>query len=79
MADALAWERLSPAHRKRDRLALAASGFAGLGLLKMLSGHLEAVSGLHSLPSAILLMVLPGLGCSGCFSDGTGARGRGGG
>lgn len=62
MADALAWERLSPVHRKRDRLALAASGFAGLGLLKLLSGQLEAVSGLHSLPSAILLLVLPGLG-----------------
>lgn len=61
MDDALAWERVSPAHRKRDRLALAASGFAGLGLLKVLSGQLEAVSGLHSLPSAILLMVLPGL------------------
>lgn len=62
VADALAWERLSPAHRKRDRVALAASGFVGLGLLKLLSGHLQTVSGLHSLPSAILLLVSPGLG-----------------
>lgn len=59
LGDALAWERVSPAHRKRDRLALAASLFAGLGLLKMLSGQLEAVPGLHSLPAAFILMALP--------------------
>ena len=59
VGDALAWERVSPAHRKRDRLALAASLFAGLGLLKMLSGQLEAVPGLHSLPAAFILMALP--------------------
>jgi hypothetical protein len=57
--DALAWERVSPAYRKRDRLALAASLFAGLGLLKMLSGQLEDVPGLHSLPAAFILMALP--------------------
>ena len=57
--DALAWERVSPAYRKRDRLALAASLFAGLGLLKMLSGQLEDVPGLHSLPAALILMALP--------------------
>jgi len=57
--DALAWERVSPAYRKRDRLALAASLFAGFGLLKMLSGKLEDVPGLHSLPAAFILMALP--------------------
>lgn len=57
--DALAWERVAPAQRKRDRLALAAGFFAGLGLLKMLSGQLEAVPGLHSLPAAIILICLP--------------------
>jgi hypothetical protein len=57
--DALAWERVSPAYRKRDRLAFAASLFAGLGLLKMLSGQLEDVPGLHSLPAAVILMALP--------------------
>lgn len=59
--DALAWERVSPALRKRDRLALAASLFAGLGLLKLLSGQLEAVPGLHSLPAAAILILLPAL------------------
>jgi hypothetical protein len=57
--DALAWERVSPAHRKRDRLALAASLFAGFGLLQMLSGKLMDVPGLHSLPAALILMALP--------------------
>lgn len=57
--DALAWERVSPAYRKRDRLALAAGLFAGFGLLKMLSGKLEDVPGLHSLPAAMILMALP--------------------
>lgn len=57
--DALAWERVSPAYRKRDRLALAASLFAGFGLLKMLSGQFETVPGLHSLPAAFVVMGLP--------------------
>jgi hypothetical protein len=59
--DALAWERVSPELRKRNRLALAASFFAGLGLLKVLSGQLEAVPGLHSLPAAMILILLPAL------------------
>lgn len=58
-ADTLAWERVSPAYRKRDRLALAASLFAGFGLLKMLSGQFETVPGLHSLPAAFVVMGLP--------------------
>ncbi len=59
LADALAWERRAPGPRKRDRMALAVGLFAGLGLLQMLSGRLETVPGLHSVPVAVGLLVLP--------------------
>lgn len=57
--DALVWERASPAHRKRDKVALFAAFFAGLGLLQMLSGVMTDLALLHSAPMAALLMVLP--------------------
>ena len=57
--DALVWERASPPHRKRDRVALFAAFFAGLGLIKMLSGVMTDLAVLHSVPMAVLLIVLP--------------------
>lgn len=57
--DALVWERASPVHRKRDKVALFAAFFAGLGLIKMLSGVMPDLAALHSVPMAALLMVLP--------------------
>lgn len=60
LPDALVWERTSPAHRKRDRVALGASVFAGLGLVSILKGHLpDGVAFLHSMTFALLLMVSP--------------------
>lgn len=57
--DALVWERASPIHRKRDKVALFAALFAGLGLLQMLGGVMTDQPVLHSAPVAVLLMVLP--------------------
>lgn len=57
--DALVWERASPAHRKRDRVALFAAFFAGLGLMQMLSGVMTDLALLHSVPMAAVLMALP--------------------
>lgn len=57
--DALVWERASPSHRKRDKVALFAAFFAGLGLLKMLGGVMTDLATLHSLPMATLLMAAP--------------------
>lgn len=57
--DALVWERASPPHRKRDKVALFAAFFAGLGLLQMLGGVMKEVTQLHSVPTAALLMALP--------------------
>lgn len=59
--DILAWQRVAPALRKRDRLALAASVLAGFGALQALSGKLETVPGLHSLPAALVILALPPL------------------
>ena len=59
--DALVWERVAPAYRKRDRLALVAGLFAGFLTLQALSGKLENVPGLHTLPGAIAIMLLPPL------------------
>lgn len=57
--DALVWERASPVHRKRDKVALGAAFFAGLGLIQMLGGVMTDVAALHSIPMAVLLMALP--------------------
>lgn len=57
--DALVWERASPEHRKRDKVALFAAFFAGLGLLQMLSGVMTDLAILHSAPMAAVLMALP--------------------
>lgn len=57
--DALVWERTSPAHRKRDKVALFAAFFAGLGLLQMLSGVMTDLTLLHSVPMTVVLMALP--------------------
>ena len=61
LADALEWERVSPAHRRRDRLALTLSVFTGMALVQFGGSHIEKASGLHSLPVAIGLLVLPPL------------------
>jgi hypothetical protein len=60
--DALVWERMAPAPRKRDRLALVAGLFAGFLILQALSGKLGTVPGLHTLPGAIAILLLPALG-----------------
>lgn len=57
--DALAWERVSHAHRKRDRAGIGAAIFAGIGLLNMAQGQLTDWSVLHSLPMAFLVLALP--------------------
>lgn len=59
--DALVWERVAPGPRKRDRLALVAGFFAGFLILQALSGKLETVPGLHTLPGAMATMLLPPL------------------
>ena len=59
--DAAVWERMAPAHRKRARLALVAGLFAGFVILQALSGKLETVPGLHTLPAAIVILLLPPL------------------
>ncbi|WP_235933063.1 hypothetical protein [Paragemmobacter ruber] len=59
--DAAVWERVAPAHRKRARLALVAGLFAGFLVLQALSGKLETVPGLHTLPAAICILLLPPL------------------
>lgn len=60
LPDALVWEKTSPTHRKRDRVALGASFFAGLGLISLLNGQLpEDVAFLHSLTFAFILMITP--------------------
>lgn len=61
LPDALAWERVSPAHRRRDRLALMVSVFAGMALVQFGGSHIESASGLHSLPVALGLLILPPL------------------
>lgn len=58
-SDALVWERASPPHRKRDKVALFAAFFAGLGLLKMLGGVMTDLAPLHTVPMAVLLMAAP--------------------
>lgn len=60
--DALAWERISPGHRRRDRIGIAAGCLAGLGLLQGLSGTLRDAAWLHSLPAALILMLAPAVG-----------------
>jgi hypothetical protein len=60
LPDALVWEKASPAHRKRDRVAIGASFFAGLGLISIVKGHLPAdVAFLHSLTFAFILLIAP--------------------
>ena len=60
LEDALAWERVSPQFRRRDRLALIVSVFAGLAVLQFGGSHLDILPGLHRLPVAVLvLLTLP--------------------
>ena len=54
--DALAWERVSPAYRRRDRLALIVSVFAGLAVLQFGVSHLEILPELHSLAGAVAIL-----------------------
>lgn len=57
--DALAWERRSPRHRRRDRVALGAAVFSGIGLIKVIGGHFPDLKLLHSLPMAAALIAIP--------------------
>lgn len=57
--DALAWERVDPAARRRDRLALMAALLAGFGLLSVLHGVAEGWRGLHSVPGAMVVLLVP--------------------
>lgn len=58
-ADALAWEKASPRLRRRDRVAVGAALFAGMGLVKVIGAQFEGLHWLHSLPMALALIVLP--------------------
>ena len=57
--DVLAWERRSPKLRRRDRVALVAAAFAGIGLVKVIGGHMPDLHLLHSLPMAFVVIALP--------------------
>lgn len=57
--DALAWERADPGSRRRGRVAVAASLFAGIGLLQVIGSHLASLQWLHSIPAAAVLIVTP--------------------
>lgn len=57
--DALAWERHSPKHRSRDRVAVAASFFAGIGLVQVIGGNFASLRWLHTVPAAVAVMALP--------------------
>lgn len=60
--DAMAWEVRSPRVRRRDRVALGAAVFAGIGLIKVIGSNLPDLRLLHSLPMAFVLIALPVLG-----------------
>lgn len=60
--DAMAWEVRSPRIRRRDRVALGAAVFAGIGLIKVIGSNLPDLRLLHSLPMAFVLIALPVLG-----------------
>lgn len=57
--DAMAWEVRSPWIRRRDRVALGAAVFAGIGLVKVIGSNLPDLSLLHSLPMAFVIIALP--------------------
>ena len=57
--DALAWERISPRFRRRDRVALGAAVFSGIGLIKVIGGHFADIRPLHSIPAAFALIAIP--------------------
>jgi hypothetical protein len=59
LGDALAWERVAPTYRRRDRLALIVSVFAGLGLLQVGGSHPEILPELHGWPMAVAILLLP--------------------
>jgi hypothetical protein len=59
LSDALAWERVSPAYRRRDRLALIVSVFAGLGLLQVGGANPDFLQELHVWPMAVAILLLP--------------------
>lgn len=57
--DALAWEKASPRLRRRDRVAVGAALFAGIGLVKVIGAQFEGLHWLHSLPMALALIAMP--------------------
>jgi len=55
----MAWEVRSPRVRRRDRVAIGAGIFAGIGLVKVIGSHMAGLELLHSLPMAFVLIALP--------------------
>lgn len=53
------WERRSPRMKRRDRVALGAAVFSGIGLIKVIGGHFSELKPLHTIPMAFALMALP--------------------
>ena len=74
--DALAWERVDPRRRRRDRVAVAASFFAGIGLVKVIGSHLADLRWLHSLPMAAAVILLPAAAVLLLQSQARGRRAR---
>lgn len=57
--DALAWERHDPRQKRRGRVAVAASLFAGIGLVQVIGGSLPSLHWLHSIPMAAVVILSP--------------------
>lgn len=57
--DAVEWERISPRIRRRNRVALGAALFAGIGLVKVIGSNLPDLRLLHSIPMAFAVIALP--------------------
>lgn len=57
--DAMAWEVRSPRIRRRDRVAIGAGIFAGIGLIKLIGTQMAELKVLHSLSMAVVIMGLP--------------------
>ncbi len=55
----MAWEVRSPWIRQRDRVALGAAVFAGIGLVKVIGSNLPDLALLHSIPMAFVIIALP--------------------
>lgn len=57
--DAMAWEVRSPRIKRRDRVAIGAGVFAGIGLVKVIGSNMPDLPLLHSIPMAFVVIALP--------------------